>query len=65
MKVYKRPMLKSLETRGGMDDAYDESFLPLIAKGRRNRKKYTEKYSNGNKESRGGRNIVGYFNVAS
>ena len=54
-------MLKSLETKSGMDDAYDESFLPLIARGRRNRNK--EKSRRKNKETKGGRNIEVYFNV--
>merc|ERR1711963_225974 len=41
-KLYKRPMLKSLETRRGIDYDYDESFLPLVAKGKRNRKRNKE-----------------------
>ena len=48
-------MLKSLETRRGMDDAYDESFLPLIAKGKRNRSRNKKMSRQKNKDSRDGK----------
>ena len=57
-KLYKRPMLKSLETRRGVDDAYDESFLPLIAKGKRNRSRNKKMSRQKNKDSRDGKRNV-------
>ena len=54
-KLYKRPMLKNLETRRGMNDAYDESFLPLIAKGKRNRSRNKKMSRQKNKDSRDGK----------
>ena len=57
-KLYKRPMLKSLETRRGMDDTYDESFLPLIAKGKRHRNRNKKMSRQKNKDSRDGKKNV-------
>ena len=57
-KLYKRPMLKSLETRRGMEDTYDESFLPLISKGKRNRNRNKKMARQRNKDSRDGKRYV-------
>ena len=48
-------MLKSLESRRGMDYDYGESFLPPIAKGKRNRRRNKEMPLRQNKDSKEGK----------
>ena len=51
-------MLKSLETRRGMEDTYDVSFLPLISKGKRNRNRNKKMARQKNKDSNDGKRYV-------
>ena len=48
-------MLKSLESRRGMDYDYGESFLPPIAKGKRNKRRNKEMPLRQNKDSKEGK----------
>ena len=47
-------MLKSLETRIGNDDTYDETFIPMVAKGKRHRKRRKEMLQREKKDSNEG-----------
>ena len=47
-------MLKSLETRMDTGDTYDETFIPMVAKGKRHRKRRKEMSLRDKKDSNEG-----------